>query len=126
MYYRWENGISSKYLFVATKQMRQDVISNCHDNRVSGHLGQAKTYEKLKKCSIWYGMSQGSKLYVEYCGVCNKNKKPNIKSKAPLGQFHTGYPMHRIHMDILGLLPESKLGNKYILLLVDQFTKWLE
>ena len=126
LYYRWENGISCKYLFVAPKQMRQDIIRNCHDNRASGHLGQAKTYEKLKKCSIWYGMSQDSKLYVENCGVCNRNKKPNIKSKAPLGQYHAGYPMQHIHMDILGPLPESKRGNKYILMLIDQFTKWLE
>lgn len=34
--------------------------------------------------------------------------------------------MDRLHMDILRPLPVSKIGNKYIIMLVDQFTKWLE
>jgi hypothetical protein len=32
----------------------------------------------------------------------------------------------RVHLDILGPLPTSKKGNAYVLLLVDQFTKWVE
>ena len=57
---------------------------------------------------------------------CNKNKKPNTKAKAALGQYHAGYPLQRVHFDILGPLPLTKHGNKYILMIIDQFTKWLE
>lgn len=99
--------------------MQLKILEYSHDNRSAGHLGQTKTYEKLKQCSIWYGMSLDSKLYAENC---NKNKKPNIKAKAALGQYHAGYPFHRVHFDILGPLPVTKLGNKYILMIIDQFT----
>ena len=34
--------------------------------------------------------------------------------------------MERVHLDILGPFPKSHSGNVYILMLVDQFTKWLE
>ena len=34
--------------------------------------------------------------------------------------------MERVHMDILGPFPPSESGNRYILLMVDQFTKWVE
>ena len=34
--------------------------------------------------------------------------------------------MERVHLDILGLFPKSHSGNVYILMLVDQITKWLE
>ena len=71
-------------------------------------------------------MSSDSKIYVQSCPVCNKNKKANVKAKAELGQYHAGMPMERIHMDILGPLPLSKKGNKYVLVLIDQLTKWLE
>ena len=44
----------------------------------------------------------------------------------PLGEYHAGAPLDRIHIDILGPIKTSQDGNVYILMLVDQFTKWLE
>ena len=41
-------------------------------------------------------------------------------------QHLVGAPFERIGMDILGPLPESYHGNKYVLILCDYFTKWTE
>lgn len=41
-------------------------------------------------------------------------------------QFHAGVPMERVHMDFLGPLPVTKNNNTYFLMMVDQFTKWVE
>ena len=41
-------------------------------------------------------------------------------------QFHAGAPMERVHLDLLGPLPVTKRNNSYILMMVDQFTKWVE
>jgi hypothetical protein len=35
----------------------------------------------------------------------------------------SGNPMERIATDIMGPLPESEEGNKYILVIADYFTK---
>ena len=40
--------------------------------------------------------------------------------------YQAGYPMGRVHLDFMGPLPKTKSGNEYILLMVDQFTKWTE
>ena len=53
-------------------------------------------------------------------------KRCSRSSKAPLQSHMCGAPLDRIQMDILGPLPESKKGNKYILVIIDQFTKWVE
>lgn len=34
--------------------------------------------------------------------------------------------MDRMHIDFIGLFVKSNKGNKYILMIVDQFTKWLK
>lgn len=39
-------------------------------------------------------------------------------------QFHAG--VERVHMDVLGPLPVTKNNNTYFLMMVDQFTKWVE
>jgi transposase InsO family protein len=66
------------------------------------------------------------RLYVSTCKTCNTQKKPCRKARAKLGQCHAGVPFERIHIDILGPSSTTKQGNKYILVIIDQFTKWLE
>ena len=34
--------------------------------------------------------------------------------------------MERVHLDFLGPLPTTKNNNSYVLMMVDQFTKWVE
>ena len=34
--------------------------------------------------------------------------------------------MQRVAVDILGPLPVTSMGNKYILVMADYFTKWVE
>ena len=41
--------------------------------------------------------------------------------------FHARYPMERVHLDILGPInPKTKSGSSYILVMIDQFTEWVE
>lgn len=59
--------------------------------------------------------------------VAIKNKKGNRTPRSDLGSYHAGYPMERVHLDILGPInPRSRSGSTCILVMVDQFTKWVE
>ena len=40
--------------------------------------------------------------------------------------YHAGAPMERVHIDFIGPLPKTAQGNEHILMMVDQFTKWVE
>ena len=124
--YQWLDSVHSKLLILIPKSMREEVLKNCHNTKSSGHFGQTKTLNRLKTKFIWHSMRQDAFLHVKSCKICNINKKTNGKAKAPLGQYHAWAPMERVHMDMLGPLVESKRGNKYILVLIDQFTKWIE
>jgi transposase InsO family protein len=44
----------------------------------------------------------------------------------PLTNYQAGAPMERVHLDFLGPLPKTTRGNEYVLMMVDQFTKWVE
>jgi hypothetical protein len=43
-----------------------------------------------------------------------------------MAQYNVGAPIERITADVLGPLPTSDLGNKYLLIVADYFTKWTE
>ena len=51
---------------------------------------------------------------------------PEKQFQAELQFYHAGMPLEQVHIDVVAPLVESHRGNKLILVLVDQFTKWLE
>jgi hypothetical protein len=61
-----------------------------------------------------------------WCMECNQNKKATVSARHPMLSYHSGSPMERVHLDFIGPLPRTKRGNKHILMMVDQFTKWVK
>lgn len=58
--------------------------------------------------------------------MCSASKKSAWKSRAALQSYVCGAPLDRLHLDFLGPFPASVNNNKYILVITDQFTKWVE
>ena len=58
--------------------------------------------------------------------MCTRQKKGCRVARGVQQLFHAGYALERVHIDIMGPLVETRKGNKYILVMVDQFTKWVE
>jgi transposase InsO family protein len=126
LYYDWVDGPFQRLKLVVPQGLKAEVLKFGHDARYAGHPGQKKTTLRIKRSFIWYGMAQEIQLYVATCAACNKNKKATVKPKAAMECYHAGVPMERVHLDLLGPLIPSTRGNRYILVMVDQFTKWLE
>ncbi|XP_062621185.1 uncharacterized protein LOC134282810 [Saccostrea cucullata] len=66
-------------------------------------------------------LQAGTRMYI---AGCEKKMGPQMKKRAPMELVLSGLPMDRIATDILGELPMTEDGNKYILLVSDCFTKW--
>ena len=60
------------------------------------------------------------------CGTCAQNKPPVKKPRGLLGSVLSGAPWERLATDVIGPLPVTKEGNRYILVFMDYFTKWVE
>ena len=63
-------------------------------------------------------------------GSCDKCQRTNRTLQKGTGVLHP-IPVrpklwHQVGMDLVGPLPESSNGNKYIIILTDYFSKWAE
>ena len=64
--------------------------------------------------------------WVSTCVDCAL-KKGDPKSKlGKYSQIHTEKPLDLIATDIMGPLPQTEKGNKYIILFMDHFSRWIE
>ena len=61
------------------------------------------------------------------CDLCESRKKTKKQHyKGALQRYTVGIPMKQVALDIMGPLPLSDKGNKYLLVIEDYFTKWTE
>ena len=113
-------------ILLVPRGLKEEVIKLNHDPPSAGHAGRDRTILKIKNHFFWYGMSKDIKQYVRSCPTCSRNKKGDRYGRCPMRSYHAGAPMERVHLDFIGPLPKSTNGNEHILMMVDQFTKWVE
>jgi hypothetical protein len=82
--------------------------------------------DRIKQEFTWYLLDKDVRMHIKTCPVCNKKKDPTKKQTAPLMDYRSGYPLDRIGLDIIGPLPQTKRRNKYLLVVGDYFTCWME
>ena len=71
-------------------------------------------------------MGEDIRLFIRQCIQCNKIKHPRKKPKARLRIYMARYPHDRIGIHVMGPLNVTKDKNKYILVIGDEFTRWME
>ena len=71
-------------------------------------------------------MSCDIKEFVRSCEFCQKRKSTKNKAAGELRLFSSPVPFHTVGIDIFGPLPKTAWGNRYITVMVDRFTRWVE
>ena len=129
LYRRWEDvpgkGLNKHLQFVLPKALVKTILQECHDSPSDSHLGMTKTLEKIRSRFYWPGQRKDVEDWCKGCEMCASRKSPSTR-RAPLQSDLTGCPLQRVAMDILGPLPLTDRGNKYVLVVGDYFTKWVE
>ncbi len=61
--------------------------------------------------------------YIQTCDACQR--RGNSRANNILHPIESKAPFQRIGIDIIGLLTITKKGNRYIVIAMDYFIKWL-
>ena len=119
-----QNGVTHHTQIVVPSKLRGKVLQQLHD--CSGHLGLKKTLGKLKERFYWPGYEGDTEFHIQECKQCQRRNPPNPQPQAPMGTIKATQPFEKLSWDIMGPLPATNQGHKYILVVTDLFTKWVE
>ena len=94
---------------------------------LAGHPGIEQTKARVLQNFYWPGVFNDVAKYCRSCVFCQKSVKRPKNSKVPLISVPVvSEPFKKVAIDIIGPLPKSKKGNRYILTLVDYATRYPE
>jgi len=115
------------YIPVIPKVLTSEILYMFHDSPQSGHLGIKKTKERIKRRVYWDNMNKEITTYVKTCQVCQRTKSENLRPPGLLGTVKPPTAIFEtLYIDLQGPFPVSQKKNRYILVIVDQLSKWVE
>jgi hypothetical protein len=109
---------------VPTLDDRVKLIKHAHEDL--GPFGVQRTYSLLQIHYWWWGMQLQVQALVAQCVVCDRVRasfNAPMPQLQPLPIMGLGY---RWSLDFVGSLPVTPRYNKYVLVMIEHFSKWIE
>ena len=107
-------------------RLRRTALELAHSIPLAGHLGKRKTGQRLLQRFYWPTLFKDIDIFCRGCPECQKVSLwyRGVAALVPLAIVDV--PFEKIAMDIVGPLPRSQNGNRYILVVCDYATRWPE
>nr|GEW62861.1 reverse transcriptase domain-containing protein [Tanacetum cinerariifolium] len=103
-----------------------DILKACHYGPTEGHHGQNYTAKKVFDSGFyWPTIYCDAQDLVKTCDVCQRQGKISQRDEIPQNSIQVCEIFYVWGIDILGPFPSSR-GSKYILVVVDYLSKWVE
>jgi transposase InsO family protein len=100
------------------------IISIHHDDPTMAHQSANAVYDRISKRYTWQTMRKDISEYVKTCYKCQQ--RGSLKQNNPKRTIEPGDIFERWGVDIVGPLPVTERGNKYIVVAMDYFSRWPE
>ena len=102
------------------------VLQLGHTIPLAGHLGKDKTAQRILQRFYWPTLYKDVEEYCCSCEICQKSSH-QCGSQLPLIPLPVlSEPFKHIAMDIIGPLPRSRSGKRYVLVICDYATRYPE
>ncbi|KRY36494.1 Uncharacterized protein T01_4900 [Trichinella spiralis] len=94
----WEAlGTNKKTLLPVIPRTRvPEVLDLIHNHPTGGHLGVAKSLEKIRQRFYWPQQREDVEDWCRLCDACASRKAPQAKARAPMQIQPVGYPFQRV------------------------------
>ncbi|OMJ11754.1 Retrovirus-related Pol polyprotein from transposon [Smittium culicis] len=108
------------------KSLVKAVLYHHHDTPMMSHLGHRRTLDKIKKTIYWPKMSRDVFSYIQTCKACQLTKHSTLQIPGELQPIIVSEPFEMVSIDFAGPFPATESENKYILVITDLLTRWVD
>ena len=105
-------------------RLRNELIQYFHETK--HHQSATRIYRAMRGTVYWWGMLEDIKLYIKHCETCALSKKVKTTKEGYLQLFSAKEPFEMVAIDIIGPLPLTMKGNRYILSVIDRFSRMVK
>ena len=125
--YFWKHGLIFRWYFpnngerhvdqlIVPKPYRAKLLALAHDIPLAGHLGVEKTKDRVTAHFFWPGLYREVREYCQTCPECQRSARKLASDRGRLVTVPViGQAFDKISMDIVGPLPRTPRGARYIL-----------
>ncbi|CAL5202632.1 unnamed protein product [Lathyrus oleraceus] len=123
----YRRGFSIPLLKCVEEEKVPDILGEIHRGINAQHLGGRSLARKaLRAGYYWPTMQNDSKEHVKRCDKCQRHADMHLAPPNDLKSLSSPWPFAWWGMDILGPFVTGSYQNKYLIVGVDYFTKWIE
>lgn len=111
---------------IDSEEERKYILHDFHLLPTAGHAGVRRMTNNIKRKFYWPGLDNDVKEFVRKCIKCQKMKHCRYV-KAPMEITTTAsHAFEKVYLDVVGPLDKDIEGNRYILTLQCELTKFVE
>lgn len=123
---KYADAIDDAWRIYVPSDHRETILRHNHIDKLAAHGGSAKTLYRIRRHYYWPSMQRDIAKYIRKCDVCKATKPTNQSQTAPMGKYRDPErPFKMISIDFCGPYTRAKSGNRFLLVVVDAFSKFV-
>lgn len=121
LYRRTFRNNVQELLLAQPRSLSKTVVSEAHDALTAGHLGVARTYERIRHRYYFPGSVEYVTKYVKSCETCQHKKSTASIKVGFLLPLPVAGPFIRIHIHFTGPFPLTSHRSQYVIIRILPF-----
>ena len=115
-----------KRSYIIPPRLRHPVMEYFHKSLHTLHQGVERMIKLMKNRVYWPNMNNEIREYIANCRPCRVGKQTPNRREGYMQLFPVHKPFEIVHMDIVGPLPVTRSGNRYILTIMDRYSRMVK
>jgi len=123
----YKKGVVQPLLKCISQTEGRELLQELHSGICGSHIGpHALSAKALRQGFYWPTHIKYAEEIVKTCKACQTFSPIESGPSAPTQLISASWPLQRWGMDLVGPMPTARGGNKFAVVAIKYFTRWIE